>query len=61
MQYIVICYSDSGCAFELDTGFSDHLRIITSKYNNLTELHTPNITVSTAQTLSSLALLGVSW
>jgi hypothetical protein len=41
-------------------GFLDHLLIVTtSNYNSLTELNTPNITVTTAQ--SSQHSLVVSW
>jgi hypothetical protein len=42
-------------------GFTDHLRIVTiSNYNSLTELHTPNITVTTSHIKSSLSSLDVS-
>jgi hypothetical protein len=43
-------------------GFVDHLRIVTaSNCNSLTELHTPNITVTTAHIKSSQSSLDVSW
>jgi hypothetical protein len=54
--------SDSRRGFILNIGFIDHLRIVTtSNYNSLTELHTPNITVTTAHTKFSKSLLVVSW
>jgi hypothetical protein len=52
---IVTCMSLTQRSFALDIGFIDHLRIVTtSDYNSLMELHTPNITVTTAHIKSSL-------
>jgi hypothetical protein len=46
----------------MDIGFIDHLRIVTaSNYYSLTELHTPNITVTTAHIKSSLRSLTFNW
>jgi hypothetical protein len=43
-------------------GFIDHLKIVTtSNYNSITELHIPNIPVTTAHIKSSLSSLVVSW
>jgi hypothetical protein len=46
--------SDSRRGFGFEIGFSDHLRIVTvSNCNSLTELHTPNLPVTTAHIESS--------
>jgi hypothetical protein len=48
--------------FELVTGFIEHLQnVITNNYDSLTELHTPKITVTTAQIKSSQSSLAVAW
>jgi hypothetical protein len=42
--------------------FIDHLQIVTtSKYKSLTELHTPDITVTVAHIKSSQSSLVISW
>jgi hypothetical protein len=48
--------------FGLYIGFIDHLQVISrNNYNSLTELHTPNITVTTAHIKFSQSSLVVSW
>jgi hypothetical protein len=47
--------------FEMNIEFIDHLRIVTiTDYTSLTELHTPNITVTTAHIKSSLHRLAIN-
>jgi hypothetical protein len=49
VKNIVTYMSDSRRGFGFDIEFSDHLQIVTtSNCNSLTELHTPNITVTAA-------------
>jgi hypothetical protein len=46
----------------LVTGFIGHLKIVTANnYDNLAELHTPKITVTTAHIKSAQSLLAVAW
>jgi hypothetical protein len=60
--YTVTILSDYRRGIGLVIGFIDHLRIVTtSNYNSLTELRTPNITVTTAHIKYSLSSLDVSW
>jgi hypothetical protein len=42
-------------------GYSNTRLVTTRNYNGLTELHTPNITVTTAHIKSSLCSLDVFW
>jgi hypothetical protein len=43
-------------------GFIEHLQnLTTNSYDNLTELHTPKITVTTANIKSYQSSLAVSW
>jgi hypothetical protein len=59
---IVTCMSDSRRDSESDIGFIGHLQIvITSNCNSLTELRTPNITVTTADINYSQPSLAVAW
>jgi hypothetical protein len=54
-------YSDPWRGFGLVIGFIEHVRIVnTSNYDRLKELHTPNITVTTAHIKSSQSSLVVS-
>jgi hypothetical protein len=47
--HIVTCMSDARRGFGLEIAFIHHLQVVTTnKYNSLTELHTQNITVTTA-------------
>jgi hypothetical protein len=48
--------------FGFVTGFSDHLQVVTTNYyNSLTELHVPNITVTTAHIKYSLHSPTSNW
>jgi hypothetical protein len=43
-------------------GFSEHLQnVTTNNYGNLTELHNPKITVTTAHIKPSQSLLTIAW
>jgi hypothetical protein len=62
LKDIVTWGRDYRRGFGLDIGFIDDLRIITtSNYNSLEELHTPNITVTTAHINSPKFSLTVFW
>jgi hypothetical protein len=57
----VTCMSNSRRDFGSLDLLKPYRSLTNSNYNILTELHTPNITVTTAHITSSQSSLGVSW
>jgi hypothetical protein len=59
---VVTILNDSRRGFGLEIGFTDHLQVVTTNnYNTIANLHTPNITVTTAHIKSFQSSLIFSW